>query len=129
MTTTVEFEKFVQEAFNRLPVHTREKIKNVALLVENEPSPNVREQENLDENETLLGYYQGVPLSVREYGASMMLPDTITLYKTPIENAALEDGIDVLDVITDTIWHEYAHHFGMDEAEVRARERKRSTFR
>ena len=117
-----EFEKLVQEGFERLPVHIREKIKNVALLVEAEPSPAVRAQEHLNEGETLLGYYQGVPLTAREYGMSMTPPDTITLYQKPIEQAAREDGMDVRTVIAETIWHEYAHHFGMDEDEVQKRE-------
>lgn len=120
-----EFEKLVREGFEQLPAWVREKIKNVALIVEDEPSAAVREQEKLGPEETLLGYYQGVPLTGRDYGASMTLPDTITLYQKPIEQAALEDDMEVRQVIADTIWHEFAHHFGMDEDEVRFREQKR----
>lgn len=121
-----EFETLVAEGFERLPQWVREKIKNVALLVEDEPSKEVRKHEGLRENETLLGYYQGIPLSARgeNYGVGATMPDTITLYQTPIEEAAEEDGKDARDVIAETIWHEFAHHFGMDEAEVQARERR-----
>lgn len=124
-----DFEKLVEEGFVRLPEWVRLKIKNVALLVENEPSREVRKQENLEDDETLLGYYQGIPLSARgeQYGVGITMPDTITLYKIPIEQAAVEDNMDVRDVIADTIWHEFAHHFGMDEHEVREREHKRDS--
>lgn len=121
------FEQFVEEGFLRLPEWVRAKIRNVALLVEDEPSEEVRSHEGLGEDETLLGYYQGIPLSARgsEYGVGMTMPDTITLYRTPILHAAREDNLLVAQVIAETIWHEYAHHFGMDEAEVRAREEKK----
>jgi predicted Zn-dependent protease with MMP-like domain len=122
-----EFEGLVEEGFERLPEWVREKIKNVALLVEDEPSEDIRKREGLGEDETLLGYYQGIPLSERgeHYGVGGTMPDTITLYQIPIEQAAEEDGKDVREVIAETIWHEYAHHFGMDEHEVQARERER----
>lgn len=122
--TEEEFEKIVAEGYERLPEWVRKKIKNVALLVEDEPSREDREVEGLTEHETLLGLYKGIPLSVRgeEYGVGMTLPDTITLYRVPIEEAAREDGKDVRDVVAETIWHEYAHYFGMNEHEVRLRE-------
>lgn len=140
----IEFEKLVAEGFERLPQWVREKIKNVALLVEDEPSKEDREAEGLGEDETLLGLYKGVPLSARgqEYGVGATLPDTITLYQLPIEEAA-EDECSTYEVehenndlrnrykeivqkiVTETIWHEFAHHFGMDEHEVRDREQKR----
>jgi len=120
-----EFEKLVAEGYDRLPQWVRDKIKNVALLIEDDPSAEVREREELDDDETLLGYYHGIPLAARGegYGIGATMPDTITLYRLPILDAAEEDGMDVRDVIADTIWHEFAHHFGMNEAEVRTRER------
>ncbi len=139
-----KFEKLVAEGFERLPQWVREKIKNVALLVEDEPSAEDRKAEGLDEDETLLGLYKGIPLSERGdmYGVGMTMPDTITLYQLPIEDAAEEDistyevdiaAIDLVGrytekvrrVVAETIWHEFAHHFGMDEHEVREREEKR----
>ena len=125
-----EFEKLVAEGFEQLPPWVREKIKNVALLVEDEPSQEDRDAEGLDDDETLLGLYKGIPLSARggEYGVGMTMPDTITLYQTPIEEAAEDDGLPVAQVIAETIWHEFAHHFGMDEHEVREREQKRDSL-
>lgn len=122
-----EFEMLVEKGFEKLPQWVREKIKNVAILVENEPSAEERKEQGLSEEETLLGLYKGIPLTARgeEYGVGMTLPDTITLYRNPIELAAEEDGLPVEQVIAETIWHEFAHHFGMDEHEVRFREEQR----
>ena len=120
-----EFEKLVEVGFERLPQWVREKIKNVAVLIEDEPSAEDRRREGLDEHETLLGLYKGIPLAARGeyYGVGMTVPDTITLYQLSIEEAAEDEGKDVRDVVAETIWHEFAHHFGMDEEEVRKRER------
>lgn len=125
--TEEEFERLIEEGYEKLPAWVREKIRNVAVLVEDEPSDDVRKHEGLGEDETLLGYYQGIPLTERgeHYGVGATMPDTITLYKLPIEQAAEEDGLPVAQVIAETIWHEFAHHFGMDEGEVRHREHLR----
>ena len=139
--TREEFELIVAEEFpNAIPEKFRDKIKNVAFLVEGDPSPAVRAVEELDPNETLLGYYRGIPHTARGgyYGVGGTMPDTITLYQNPIEREAghLEHTHILKDVsmsyeeavrkaIRDTIWHEVAHHFGMDEGAVRAREKKR----
>jgi len=131
------FEKLISEGFERLPEWVREKIKNVALLVEDEPSEEDRHREGLSDDETLLGLYKGIPLSARGeyYGVGMTMPDTITLYRLPILEAADEetpaDASDeqylenVRRIVSDTVWHEFAHHFGMDEHEVREREDRR----
>lgn len=132
-----EFEQLVDEGFAQLPQWVREKIKNVAVLVEDEPSEEVRKEVGLKNDETLLGYYHGVPLTARGdfYGVGMTLPDTITIYKEPTLDAAEEECPPEADddtyrqhvrrIVADTVWHEFAHHFGMDEDAVRAREHER----
>ncbi len=108
-----EFERVVAEALNAVPVRFAAKLKNVAILIEEGT-----------ENGDLLGLYHGVALTERgdNYGVGMTLPDTITLYRLPILRAAAEDGIEVAQVVQDTVWHEIAHYFGMDELGVEARE-------
>ena len=139
--TPEKFEQLVAEEFpTAVPEKFRDKIKNVAFLVEDEPSPEIRKREGLKRNETLLGYYHGIPHTVRGdfYGVGATLPDTITLYQKPIEAEAHElQHTNILKdvrmsyeeavrkVIRETIWHEVAHHFGMDEHEVRERESRR----
>ena len=118
---------------NAIPEKFRSHIKNVAFLVEDEPSQEVRRVEGLQQGETLLGYYHGIPTPMRGdwYGMGTTMPDTITLYQWPIEETAAEMARLNLDmahetavrqVIRDTVWHEVAHHFGMDEHTVRHRE-------
>ena len=129
--TREEFEQLVAEEFERaIPEKFRPHIKNVAFLVEDEPSTEVRATERLGDNETLLGYYHGVPTPARGdwYGMGTTMPDTITLYQLPIEHTAAEDNVPVAQVIRETIWHEVAHHFGMDEHEVRRREDERDSL-
>jgi len=126
--TREEFEKLVEEGFLLIPEKFRARIRNVALLVEDEPPEEIRRQERLGEDETLLGLYQGISNTARgdTYGVGPTLPDTITLYQFSIEEAAREDSLDVRTVIAETIWHEYAHYFGMEEDEVRFREEQKN---
>jgi len=135
--TREEFEQLVEEEFlNAIPEKFRPHIKNVAFLVEDEPSQEVRKQEGLLAGETLLGLYHGIPTPMRGdwYGMGTTMPDTITLYQWPIEEAAadmarlnldMKHETAVRQVIRETIWHEVAHHFGMDEHTVRHREENR----
>lgn len=129
-----EFDRYIDEGFALIPEKFRKKIKNVAILVEDEPSAEVRAHEGLTGRQTLLGYYQGIPETARggEYGVGATLPDTITLYRRPIideadatraPNESREERIKM--VIADTIWHEFAHYFGYDEEGVERRERER----
>jgi predicted Zn-dependent protease with MMP-like domain len=128
-----EFQMLVAEAYEKLPEWARKKADNVALLVEDEPTEEVRAFHKLQHDETLLGHYQGIPVTARgeEYGG-MVMPDTITIFKEPCLDAAEEtcppDASDdvflehVRKVVDETVWHEYAHYLGMDEEEVRRRE-------
>lgn len=134
-----EFEKLVADGYDLLPEWVRKKISNVAILVEDEPSEEDRKDNHLTEDETLLGLYKGIPLSARgeNYGVGATLPDTITVYMLPtLDMADEESGPDASEVqfkervrkiVADTIWHEFAHHFGMDEHAVRDRERGRDS--
>ncbi len=129
--TREEFEQLVAEEFpNAVPEKFLQKLANVAFLVEDEPSEHDRREEGLRPNETLLGLYKGIPHTARGdiYGVGNVMPDTITLYTLPILDEALQYGGTeeaIRQVIRDTIWHEVAHHFGMDESAVRRRERER----
>ncbi len=136
--TPQEFEKVVAAAFELVPEKFRAKVSNVALLIEEAPSDAVLRENNVSEGHTLFGLYRGIPTTERgdSYGVGATLPDTITIFRTPIlEAAAHEAGVEVewgaptepmkrriRTIVRDTIWHEIAHHFGMDELEIGARE-------
>jgi predicted Zn-dependent protease with MMP-like domain len=131
-----EFEKLVAEEFpHAIPEKFRDQVRNVAFLIEEQPSMRLRMAQKLSPYETLLGFYHGLPRTVRgdNYGVGATLPDTITLFQIPIQNKAMQEsalgGLPPLDslrkVIRDTIWHEVAHHFGMNERTVRTKEQLR----
>ncbi|MGI6103556.1 MAG: metallopeptidase family protein [Patescibacteria group bacterium] len=110
----------VTRAYRSLPPEFLAWLQNVAILVEDAPT---REQlrENGVRRGTLLGLYEGVPQTERE-GGWPLLPDRITLFQDAIEAEALEQGCSVFAVIRTTLAHEIGHHFGLDEAAVRALE-------
>lgn len=125
------FEKIAEEEFARIPERFMKRLHNVALLIEDEPSEEVRRLENLGPGETLLGLYRGIPATLRGDFYSGVLPDTITLYRLPLleeAEAILEDrrpgeyANAVRLAIRETLWHEIGHYFGMSEAEIHGRE-------
>ena len=118
------FEALVEDAWDAIPEEFRDHFENVAIFVEDEPSPEQLETGGVGPGHTLLGLYEGVPLSKRGSGYTLAMPDRVTLFQGPIERAA-PSYRDIPRVIYDTLWHELAHHLGMDEKEVRAAERRR----
>lgn len=120
--TNQEFEKAVADAYERLPQKIQEKMRNVAITVEDlVDSETVREME-LESHMDLLGLYRGVPQTERTVAAGYELPDTIVLYRLPILDEADLSGKSAEDVIFETLWHEVAHHFGLSEEDVMRRE-------
>lgn len=124
--TPEEFEQVVAEALKRVPEKFAARLTNVAILTEDEPTKQILEEEGLDpaRGETLLGLYRGIPATERGeyYGVGATMPDTITLFRLPILEAAADERKSVADVVRETVWHEIAHYFGMDEHGVRGRE-------
>ena len=83
-----------------------------------------RKENNLSEDEVLFGLYEGIPQTERGLSDDIVLPDKITIFKEAIL-AVYSDPADIAVCVANTVWHEVAHHFGMDEDEVRAEEIKR----
>jgi predicted Zn-dependent protease with MMP-like domain len=110
-----DFDELVEKAFRRIPLRFRKRLYNVSIIVEAEPEPRYRGR--------LLGLYQGRPLPYRSSFEGFSMPDRITLFQGPIEREA-RGPADVPRVIADTLWHEIAHYFGMDERKVRQVERR-----
>jgi predicted Zn-dependent protease with MMP-like domain len=109
------FERLVVEALDSLPPFFQEKMNNVEVLVEDEPDPELLTEMEMDPTEdTLLGLYQGIPLTER-YNYNLVMPDTITLYQKPIEAVAGGNFDRIRDEVRHTVIHEIAHHFGIDD--------------
>jgi predicted Zn-dependent protease with MMP-like domain len=123
-----EFDAIVERALGRIPKRFRRRMKNVAVVVEPEPSPRQLGRAGLGAGSTLLGLYEGRPLTVRSVFESFAMPDRITIFQGPHERmASSREHLERL--VEDTVWHEVAHYFGMDELRVRAAERKRAGYR
>jgi predicted Zn-dependent protease with MMP-like domain len=119
-----EFDRLVDAAYARIPAHFRKRMKNIAFLVDPEPSPQQLARGRVPRGSTLLGLYEGRPLTARSVFDSFTLPDRITIFQGPHERLA-HDPAHLARLVEDTVWHEVAHYFGMDEAHVRAAERRR----
>jgi predicted Zn-dependent protease with MMP-like domain len=112
-----QFDSIVEDGLRLIPARFRRLMRNVAIVVEAEPP-----------RPGLLGLYQGRPLAIRSVFDSFALPDKITIYQGPHERLARSPA-ELRQMVADTVWHEIAHHFGMDEREVRRAERRRTKRR
>lgn len=112
-----EFRELVREALTRLPDEFAAAMKNVAVVVEEEPSAEELESLGLDpEQDDLFGLYQGVPLPERGPDAPA-LPDRIAVYRLPILWEC-ETREQVVDEVRTTVIHELGHYFGLTEEEL-----------
>jgi predicted Zn-dependent protease with MMP-like domain len=121
--TKEEFTVLVEEALREIPRRFRKAMRNVAVVVEDEPSSDILDEMEIDEGDTLFGLYQGTPLTQRGWGYGNNLPDRISIYQKPIEEAC-EDEDEIRDCIAETVIHEFGHYFGMSEEEIEEIEEK-----
>ncbi|MFA5746952.1 MAG: metallopeptidase family protein [Candidatus Paceibacterota bacterium] len=118
-----KFEKLVEDGIKEIPQKFLEKLDNVAIVIEEEPSLSQMRKFRIGKRLALFGLYEGIPRDKRENYAQV-LPDKITIFKKPIEEFVRSEK-DVKRIVSETVWHEIAHHFGMDEKMVREAERRR----
>ncbi len=119
-----EFEEIVQEGIRAIPEKFLNLLDNVDIVVEDEPASLHRRKMKLRSDMTLFGLYEGVPRTKRGPHYAWVLPDKITIFKLPIE-AAARDIKHLKKIVRDTVWHEFAHHFGIEEEKVRSIENLR----
>jgi len=115
--TRTEFEKLVREAVTLIPKRFRREIKNLALVVESEPSRELLEEMEIEPPDTLYGLYQGTPMTERTWAYGNTLPDRIVIFQRPIEEDC-EDEDEIRAVIGETLIHEVGHYFGLSEEEI-----------
>ena len=96
---------------------------NIAIVVEDEPSPALLAEMEIEPPDTLLGLYQGTPLTERSWGYGNALPDRVLIFQGPHERAA-EDEDDLVVAIGETLIHEIGHYFGLSEEEIEEIEEK-----
>ena len=111
--TLAEFEELVRRALEELPKEISARMENIDLVVEDWPTRNQLVGSGIEEDNYLLGLYEGVPLPDR-YDYGMVLPDKITLFQRAIE-AICDSDEEIVREVRDTVVHEVGHHFGIDD--------------
>lgn len=112
-----EFEDLISQSLDELPRQYIERLNNVAIVTDDEPSQEQRQRLHLHNGQTLYGLYEGIPMTQRGGNYSLVLPDKITLFKHPIEMSA-HNHTDLKAQIKHTLWHEIAHFFGLDHDRI-----------
>ena len=117
------FEQLVAEALASIPRRFRGAMKNIAIVVEDEPSSELLDEMEIEPPDTLLGLYQGTPLTERSWAYGNALPDRILIFQGPHERDS-EDEEDLIVAIGETLIHEIGHYFGLSEEEIQEIEEK-----
>jgi predicted Zn-dependent protease with MMP-like domain len=121
--TRQRFTELVEEALREIPRSFRDAMKNVAVIVEDEPPPHILQEMEIEPPDSLFGLYQGTPLPDRGWAYGNTLPDRISIYQGPIEDSC-DDDDEVRDCVAETVIHEFGHYFGMDEDQIEEIEEK-----
>ncbi|HET9344289.1 MAG TPA: metallopeptidase family protein [Candidatus Limnocylindrales bacterium] len=109
----VPFERLVERALAAIPSPFREHLREVAIVIDDEPSPDQLRENDMEPGEGLYGIYEGVPRT--EYGADWVaMPNRITLFRLPLEED-FPDPDDLAEEVRITVIHELAHHLGIDD--------------
>ncbi len=112
-----DFAAIAEEALESLPKKYTSQMQNVAIVYEDEPSEAQRKKMKLRDNQTLFGLYEGIPMSQRGAGYNLVLPDKITIFKNPLARFSRDIG-ELKARVRHTLWHEIAHHFGLDHKHI-----------
>jgi predicted Zn-dependent protease with MMP-like domain len=121
--TRVEFERRVAEALASIPRQFRDAMQNIAIVVEDEPPPDLLEEMEIEPPDTLFGLYQGTPLTERSASYGNVLPDRVLIFQGPHERET-DDEDDLIVCIGETLIHEIGHYFGLSEEEIEEIEEK-----
>ena len=111
------FEELVRQALAGLPEEIAERISNVDVEVQERPTARQLSSTGVPSGHTLLGLYQGIPLTRRTSGYQMVPPDRIIIFQRPLELTSRDDD-DLVERVRATVIHEVAHHFGISDARL-----------
>lgn len=114
MMAVEQFEEFVDEAVQGLAESYRDKLDNVAIVVEEFPDKWTMEAAGVSSPYNLLGFYHGIPRTHRNAGYNMVAPDKISIYRRPILAQCRNDQ-EVRAMVHRVVRHEIAHYFGIDD--------------
>jgi predicted Zn-dependent protease with MMP-like domain len=112
--THAEFESLVERALGSLPRQFKEKIRNVAVVVEDWADDETLDELGIEPPDTIYGLYRGTDITRRDSSYGNVLPDTIHIYQGPIEEDCV-DADEMAELVRDTVIHEIGHYFGLDD--------------
>lgn len=112
------FEELVMEAIESIPDSLWNVVDNIVVTVEEWPSRRQIDSVGLPPGNTLLGLYEGVPLTRRTGSYSLVTPDKITIFRGPILRICPPDEASIRAQVRQTVLHEIAHHFGISDARL-----------
>jgi predicted Zn-dependent protease with MMP-like domain len=112
--TRRQFEALVERALRRLPRAFKEKLANIAVVVEDWADDETLADMGIEPPDTLYGLYRGVDLPHRDSSYGNVLPDVVTIYQGPIEEDAADEA-EMAEIIRETVMHELGHYFGLDD--------------
>jgi predicted Zn-dependent protease with MMP-like domain len=113
----ITFEELVEAALDSLPANVRKLLDNVAVVIENEPSPEQLRNARVGPHSSLYGLYEGV--SPVNYGADLVpFPNKITLFRLTLEHD-YPNPDDLAREVQQTVLHEIGHHAGLDHRRLR----------
>jgi predicted Zn-dependent protease with MMP-like domain len=125
---TDTFRALVQDAIDSLPDEFLHFMENVDVVVQRFPTRRQLAAVGLKSRYSLLGLYEGTPLTERGSAYSLVLPDKVTIFQAPILAICATDE-DIRQEIQDTVIHELGHHFGIDETRMSELEAERDKKR
>ncbi|SPT53516.1 Uncharacterized protein conserved in bacteria [Actinomyces bovis] len=114
--TDAEFDAAVDDALALIPEELAQAMDNVVFLIQDEPDPELLTAADYDEDglPTLLGLYEGTPLTERDESWNLVLPDRVLIFSGPLSRWCLSRE-ELVREIAITVIHEVAHHFGIDD--------------
>jgi len=112
--TRSEFEKLVDSALRKLPPPFKDKLHNVAVVVEDWADDETLDEMGIEPPDTLYGLYRGIDITRRDSSYGNVLPDTIHIYQGPIE-ADCANPREMAELVRDVVIHEIGHYFGLDD--------------
>jgi len=118
-----QFEQLVKAGIDAIPERFAKELKNVAIVIEDQPDQWQAKKIHLRHGWLLFGLYEGIPQTRRGGNYTLVLPDKITIFKQPLEHAA-RDEEHLKEMVKNTVWHEIAHHFGLGHKRIHELEQK-----
>lgn len=112
-----QFEELVVKAISELPEYFRKKMENVTIHIEDFPDKKTLKELGHTSPYSLLGLYQGVPVTRRGIHYRNVMPDRITIFRKPILNKNKNPQA-IKDDIKRVVLHEIGHYFGLSEHEL-----------